>query len=403
MKPIGIGQQQTRQLPIERYSIRPSRNWAFAFRRQCILDQIAGRWLLTALFVLILGIVTGCSSGDDDSSADSSSANSTTDDEDEPDSSPGLASSEHGSADDGVESELAIAAHSQAYSVLSMLANPSPEYAQTLKECMNAQGFDYEIDTPVRLIPESDMNALLEDVASMNPTSSLYRNRYGYGITTIAAYLDGSARADSNEELLDQMSDAEIEAWTIALHGPSMGKFFDPEYAPTEEEIGEDLVGIFSEPGGCNAEAAPFLEIDFGMPQEESEAVSEMLLQIAGSEEHVVLEQQWAGCAADEGFRDFTSIASVTELFLDKFEQLRRQSLSGGRLERVLGLSRAELDELSLEEIEDRLEAAPFRYTLEDLEQLQREELEFARRLKDCDRAYWEGYAELEDRLFPDG
>jgi len=353
------------------------------------------RSVIVAVVVLAAGIA-GCSTDNDDSSDEA-----TTDDEfdslldDAPD--------QQGSADDGVESELAIAAHSQAYSVLSMLANPSPEYAQTLKDCMNAQGFDYEIDTPVRLIPESDMNALLEDVASMNPTSSLYRNRYGYGITTIAAYLDGSARADSNEELLDQMSDAEIEAWIIALHGPSMGKFFDPEYAPTEEEIGEDLVGIFSEPDGCNAEAAPFLEIDFGMPQEESEAVSEMLLQIAGSEEHVVLEQQWAGCAADEGFRDFTLIASVTEFFLDKFEQLRRQSLSGRRLERVLGLSRAELDELSLEEIEDRLEAVPFRYTLEDLEQLQLEELEIARRLKDCDRAYWEGYAELEDRLFPDG
>lgn len=40
-------------------------------------------------------------------------------------------------------------------------------------------------------------------------------------------------------------------------------------------------------------------------------------------------------------------------------------------------------------------------YDLEQLRELQQQELELAQQLKDCDRAYWEGFAELEDRVSP--
>jgi len=297
-----------------------------------------------------------------------------------------------------------------------MIAYTPPEYSRVLKDCMNSQGFEYLITMPERLISQSDLNALLEEVASLNPTSSLYRNRYGYGVTTVGAYLDvGNVQQDlstdfldhGNAELLDQMSEGEVLAWLAALHGPKLGQlldpFRDPDYQPSGEELGEDLFKVLAEPGGCSAEAAPFLENDIGMSEEDSELLGEQLLQISGSEGYVVLEQEWARCAADEGFSGLSSIASVTNLLFDKFEELRSpESIGGAQLERLLGLTRQELDSLSLDEIEERLEATPFQYTLEDLERLQQEELELAHRLQHCDRAYWEGYAELEDRLFPD-
>lgn len=67
----------------------------------------------------------------------------------------------HGSADDGVDSELAFAAHAQSYSFLATIAETPPEYAQSLKDCMNAQGFEYLITTPERLISQSELNILL--------------------------------------------------------------------------------------------------------------------------------------------------------------------------------------------------------------------------------------------------
>lgn len=243
----------------------------------------------------------------------------------------------------------------------------------------------------------------------MNPTSSLFRKRYGYGVTTVGAYFDiGRIQQDQNTDLLDRMSDAEAQTWLTALHGPKMGQLLDPlrdpDYQPNEEEVSEGLFEILAEPGGCSAEASLFLNLDIGMSEEDSELLAEQLLQISGSEGYVALEQEWARCSVDEGFSGFSSINSVTDLLFDRFERLRNpESIKGAQLERLLGLTRQEIDRLTEEELDDRVNALPFQYTLEDLELLQREELALAHRLQDCDRAFWTGYADLEDKLFADG
>lgn len=352
--------------------------------------------------VLALGVVCALATGGCSTVGDDSSADSTT--EGESASSADVESNEGGSADDGVESELVIAGHAQTYSSLLTIAQPPPAYIQTLKECMNAQGFEFVTEEANRLISQSDLTALLDEVAGLNPTSSLFRNQYGYGITTVVAYLDaGMNRRDPNVDILAQMTRPEIEAWVTALNGPSMARLFGPEFAIDEEGTGGESGNVLAEPGGCAAEAESALELGRGMTPEESEVLAERLMEIESSEGYAMLEQEWASCASDQGFRGFSSIGSVGDLFLDKFEQLRQpESLSGVQLERVLGVTKAELDGLTSEEIEDRLDATPFHYTLEDLELLQRDELAFAHRLQDCDRAFWMGYAELEDRLFPD-
>lgn len=270
---------------------------------------------------------------------------------------------------------------------------------------MNAQGFEFIVGTPERLIPQGELTALLEEVAGLDPTSSLYRNRYGYGVATVAAYLDiGSNPRDPNEDLINQMSPSEQQAWVGALYGSGMANFFDPEHGSHEGDSDGQFVEGLVDPGGCAEEARPALDIEIGLTQEESLALTEMILQVTGSEEYVRLEQDWARCAADQGFAGLASIEAVRVLLLSKFEEIRRPGPIGGvELERLLGLTEAELASLTSEEVEERLAAEPFRYTLEDLELLQQEELEMARRLWDCDTAFWTGYADIESRLFPAG
>jgi len=46
---------------------------------------------------------------------------------------------------------------------------------------MNEQGFDYFEPPPAEaIIPADQQAALLDEIAGLDPTSSLFRNRYGY-------------------------------------------------------------------------------------------------------------------------------------------------------------------------------------------------------------------------------
>jgi len=136
-----------------------------------------------------------------------------------------------------VASDLLAAANAQTFANLSKSINPPPEYYQIIRECMNAQGFEFMIGTAERLISQGELTALLEEVGGLDPTSSLYRNRYGYGVTTVAAYLDiGSNQRDPNEELINQMTSSEQQAWVAALYGPRMGNFFDSDDGPQQAD-----------------------------------------------------------------------------------------------------------------------------------------------------------------------
>jgi len=356
-----------------------------------------------AIATAVLGIV-GCSTGSETPVPDAASGVDSSSDT-ESSSEASVAKDHEGSADDGVASDLLAAANAQTFANLSKSINPPPEYFQIIRECMNAQGFEFMVGTPERLIPQGELTALLEEVAGLDPTSSLYRNRYGYGVTTVAAYLDiGSNPREPNEDLINQMSPSEQQAWVAALYGPRMAGLFDPEHGPQQADPDGQFLEVLIEPGGCAEEARPSLEIESGLTEEESVALTEMILQVTGSEDYVRLEQDWARCAADQGFADLASIESVSVLLYSKFEELRRPGpIGGAELERLLGLTEAELASMTSKEVEDRLEEEPFRYTLEDLELLQQEELEIARRLWDCDTAFFEGYAEIEASLFPDG
>ena len=308
------------------------------------------------------------------------------------DSSQGASSGE-GSADDGVGSELIRATLGAANPMMTQGLLPSPEYTETLKECMRAQGFEYQEPPPPEfLIPLSDLTGLFEEVAELDPTSSLYRNRYGYGVSTVDAYLWSASYSgeDPNWEMLQTMSTSERMAWETALYGPALAKFSDPEYQPTEE----DLAGDF-EIGGCTKEAEDAVGIDWELQEEDFAVHMETWQRIEASTGFVDLERDWAGCAAEQGFEELTSFSDVHNLLYDKLSEIQAPSPFDDMTEE-------DFANLSDEEWEELIESdmgPPF--TLEDLATVQEEELDIAARLADCDRAYWTGFAELEDRLRP--
>ena len=271
---------------------------------------------------------------------------------------------------------------------------PPPEYAETLKECMRGQGFEYQ-DPPLPefLIPLSDLTDLLEEVAGLDPTSSLYRNRYGYGVSTVDAYLWSASYSDEdpNREMLQAMSTSERMAWETALYGPALAKFADPEYQPSEE----DLAGDF-EIGGCTKEAEEAADIDWDLDDEGDFAgYMETWQRIEASEGFVDLERDWAQCASEEGLEDLTSFQDVYFLLDDRLQAIQAPTPWDDMTDEDF----ANLSEEEWEEIED-FKPGPL-YSLEDLAAVQQEELDLAQQLADCDRAYWTGFAELEDRLRP--
>ncbi len=320
-------------------------------------------------------LVAGCSGDSNDSSAEH--GDSAADD----------ASEAPGSADDGVASEIILTDRDASLAVFTQFFLFPPEYHQTLKECMKAQGFEYlEPPPPEFIIPLNEMTSLLEEVAALDPTSSRYRNRYGYGVSTIGAYLTTVSLPDEdpNRELLQTMSDSERQAWWDALQGPI-------ETVALGSDVFESV-----EIGGCTKEAEDAAGIDWNLLEEDSVANQERRQRIEASEGYVEMEQGWARCAAEQGLDNLASFGDQYRLLYDKLAEIRApnpfESLTD---EEHANLSDEELDELY--ELQDQL------YSLEDLAAVQQEELDLAQQLADCDRAYWSGFAELEDQLDPDG
>lgn len=331
---------------------------------------------LAVLVVVFVLLAAGCSSGDDD----------TTD----------SAASEEGSADDGVGSELILSIVELEYG--SMLENfmPPPEYEQAVKECMRAQGFEYESYPPPEfIIPLSDLTKIFEEVASLDPTSSRFRNRYGYGISTVDAYLwsGGGSFEDPNAEMLARMAPAEQDAWQAALYGhQDYSAFEDPNYQPTDEQVEELLKGA-----GCVGEAQEAAGIDYGaFFDDDNDDLFETFQRIQSSEGFVELEQGWAQCAAGEGFDDLTTFDDVTSLIYDLVDEIRAP-------DPFADLTEEDFLTMTEEDFKELSEAMGPPYTLEDLQGVQQQELDIARRLAHCDRAYWSGFAEIEDQLSPDG
>jgi len=301
-----------------------------------------------------------------------------------------------GSADDGVGSEFVLAVRDLTYSSLLSSHGPPPEYYQILKECMSAQGFEYLLPPPPEfIIPRDEMNQLIEEVSELDPTSSRFRIRYGYGVTTIEAYLSiVIPPLDPNTDLLATMEAAGQQAWNIALVGPDLARYLDPEFQPTAEElIGEPGD---TELGGCTKEANEAVGLDYEQLLERSIDFREAAERIEASEGFVELDQDWAQCAAEKGYGNLTWFGSVHSLLEEKLQEIEMPNP-------FPDLGDEGFATLSEDEFQRLNDWQRQKYAPEDLARVQQEELDLAQDLADCDIAYWTSFAALEGRLVING
>jgi len=294
-------------------------------------------------------------------------------------------------------SELMIAAHDSFYAATAALINPSPEYHQTLKECMNEQGFDYEEPSPPRsIISIRELTELIEEVTGLNRTSSLFRDRYGYGVSTISAYLAVTFVDDPNSEHLAGLSASERQAWNAAAYGDA--------YVDISQELpaagGEN--DLYFQMGGCTRAAEEASDFYPAHLQNGSSDWWELLDRIEASQGYVELEQEWARCAADQGYPQFTTVKSLTGYLDTKLEEIEARDPYAGMTERDFA-SLSEEQRRTMNEAQRAIYDQGLRYNLDDLGELQQQELELAQQLKACDIAYWTGFDELVDRQIPDG
>lgn len=262
---------------------------------------------------------------------------------------------------------------------------------------MSKQGFVYLEPLPLEfIISQEELTMLLQDVGGLDPTSSRFRARYSYGLTTIDAYLSKITHPiDPNADILAEMDAAGQQAWFVALYGQDLAKFTDPSYIPAEPELSGDFGD--TDFGGCAREAMEASGLIDVVRQDDASELQEMIARIESAEGFVELERDWTRCAADKGYGELTSFSSIQHLFWDKLSEIEVP-------DPYLGLGDdVTLTEQEYEKLQEQQELYRQRYAPEDLARVQQEELDLAQDLADCDIAYWTGFAEIEDRLFPDG
>ena len=165
-------------------------------------------------------------------------------------------------------------------------------------ECMKAVGFEYvAVDFASQFEPEA---------GAEDPESREYASLNGYGISIRPAIDTPNPEdfVDPNDELRTQLSAAELEAYRLALYGPT-----PPDGEPLAPE----------DRSGCVAEAYDAVyaaQAEFGAVEEFfgefGAELAELEQRFQGDPRFVELEAEWSSCMAEQGF----TVAIREEIFV---------------------------------------------------------------------------------------
>ena len=235
-----------------------------------------------------------------------------------------------------------------------------------VKECMQERGFDYVAlaRAPRPLIPAPDLLDLFEYAAQLVPSSYAYRTHFGYGVSTLDAYIYVAA-----PPLIDTtQSAAENEQFNNALLG-------------TEERAGcmesaSDAVGLTNL--GRDEEKAGYRTVE-RLARERANSL----------ESYTAAEMQWADCAQDAGFV-FAHPDEVSRYFEERLFELQNLEL----LE-----AESYVVDVENEALRGTQGGSDSYFDPVALALLQVEEIEAARRLSHCDNAFTEATQDTVNRL----
>jgi len=159
---------------------------------------------------------------------------------------------------------------------------------RSVVECMKAVGFEYvAVDFASQFEPEA---------GAEDPESREYAELNGYGIS-IRPVIDlpkTEAFVDPNDELRSQLPEAELEAYSLALYGPT-----GPDGEPLAPE----------DRSGCVADAYDTVyaaRAEFGAVEEFfgefGAELAELEQRFRSDPRFIELEAEWSTCMAEQGF-----------------------------------------------------------------------------------------------------
>ena len=242
--------------------------------------------------------------------------------------------------------------------------------------CMAREGFDYLVRQPPTLArPAGEIADLLTEAAALDPGSAEFRERFGYGISTLRAYLTIDFGPNPNDLVMAEASSAERAEFRAALLGR--------EVAEAEEHLGP--------PGGCLGESLAETDghDDYTLYATTYDNVQHRL---AATEAFHDAETAWAQCAAEQGYDDLATPADIRGWVDARLSRIDHGPTLLAPDEDVLA------DEGSgAADPFFQVDGSPYRQ--DELAEVQQEELALARRLQGCDQAFTAATAAEEDRI----
>lgn len=193
------------------------------------------------------------------------------------------------------------------------LIDQQRQIEEATRTCMLNQGFEYTMEDVTGT--GQAFGRLANQGAELTPEE--YAAEEGFGLSTrFDALLNGGlaalgiteAEEDPNDALLESMSEAEADAWEIALNGTPPER--DAEGRPIDPETGEVIEGGRGRgagrgglnQGGCRSESNEAVRGDFSALAELSDEFAELDARIDADPRIVEIGNDWQECMNDAGY-----------------------------------------------------------------------------------------------------
>ncbi|MFP3913432.1 MAG: hypothetical protein ACLFWM_01030 [Actinomycetota bacterium] len=278
---------------------------------------------------------------------------------------------------------------------------------EAIRQCMAEQGFEYQPVMPP------------EEAFSVSEVDEEERVRtQGFGITTYFGNEEemgmGQEFEDPNQDMLEEMSDSERQAWQEALYGTQEEQ---EELMETEidEETGETMMTSTGFGAGCQGEA---YEAEFGDQEQTQDLwrelepqMEEMRQRVEADPRIVELNEEWSACMAEAGY-EFESRNDMYDTVFEDFRQ-RLEEIVGpnmGRSDPFEGWTQEEIEAFFEESTEEEIEAfmseaeeeARQDVDMEAVEALQQEEIDIAVTDFECAEGWNDTYTEVNSEYEAD-
>ena len=200
-----------------------------------------------------------------------------------------------------------------------------------IRDCMDAQGFDY-----VPVDPFAQTQAL---TGKARITDEEFTRQFGYGISTL--FGKGDQQSDPNERIRTTLSEADRAAYDRALFGENKITFAEANDS-----------GDYTELGGCTKDAS---EAAFGgaaILSQLVEKLDELDERIIQDQRMVRANEKWTACMLEKGYR-YEEPDEIDSDIEERFTAIVGTGVPPGTTTPPQGASydRAALTELQREEV----------------------------------------------------